>query len=55
VVRFLAVLELFKQGRVELDQPTSFGDIHIMWLGDESPAEGDAWDAGLTLVDAYDG
>jgi segregation and condensation protein A len=55
VVRFLAVLELFKQGRVELDQPTSFGDIHILWLGDESSAEGDAWDAGLTLVDAYDG
>ena len=54
-MRFLAVLELFKQGLVELDQPTSFGDIQISWLGDESPADDATWDAGLTLVDAYDG
>ncbi len=33
VVRFLAVLELFKQGAVELEQPTSFGDITIIWVG----------------------
>ena len=33
VVRFLAVLELFKQGFVDLDQPRSFGDIRIVWLG----------------------
>ena len=55
VVRFLAVLELFKQGLVELDQPTSFGDIHISWLGEESLADDAAWNAGLALVDAYDG
>ena len=33
VVRFLAVLELFKQGLVDLDQPRTFGDIEIVWLG----------------------
>ena len=33
VVRFLAVLELFKQGLVDLDQPHTFGDIEIVWLG----------------------
>lgn len=33
VVRFLAVLELFKQGYVELDQITSFGELSITWLG----------------------
>ena len=33
VVRFLAVLELFKQGFVDLDQPRTFGDIQIVWLG----------------------
>ena len=33
VVRFLAVLELFKQGFVDLDQPRTFGDIEIVWLG----------------------
>ena len=32
--RFLAVLELFKQGMIELDQPTTFGDIEIEWTGD---------------------
>jgi len=32
VVRFLAVLELFKQGHVELDQADRFGDITIEWI-----------------------
>ena len=50
VVRFLAVLELFKQGAVDLDQPTTFGDIEIVWLG------GAGADVGaLDAVDAYDG
>jgi segregation and condensation protein A len=50
VVRFLAVLELFKQGFIELDQPRTFGDIQITWLGrDRSELE------ELTPVDAYDG
>jgi len=40
VVRFLAILELFKQGRVDLDQVERFGDIEVVWLGveDESIA-----------------
>jgi segregation and condensation protein A len=50
VVRFLAVLELFKQGFIELDQPAAFGDIEIIWLG--SPALGVADLAG---IDSYDG
>jgi segregation and condensation protein A len=50
VVRFLAVLELFKQGFIDLDQPHTFGDIQIVWLGrDHSELE------ELTAVDAYDG
>jgi segregation and condensation protein A len=50
VVRFLAVLELFKQGFVDLDQPRTFGDIQIVWLGrDRSELE------ELASVDAYDG
>ena len=49
VVRFLAVLELFKQGLVDLDQPGAFGDIEIVWLGD-----GDATRADLAAIDAYD-
>jgi len=50
VVRFLAVLELFKQGAVELDQPAAFGDIEIVWVG--SPA---LEVADLAGIDAYDG
>ena len=50
VVRFLAVLELFKQGFIDLDQPRTFGDIRIVWLGrDRSELE------ELSPVDAYDG
>jgi segregation and condensation protein A len=50
VVRFLAILELFKQGFVDLDQPARFGDIEIVWLGrNHSELE------ELVSVDAYDG
>jgi segregation and condensation protein A len=31
VVRFLALLELFKQGLVEIDQASSFGEISVVW------------------------
>ncbi|MGH2685391.1 MAG: segregation and condensation protein A, partial [Actinomycetota bacterium] len=44
VVRFLAILELFKQGMVDLEQATTFGEIEVVWLG-----------GVLTGVDSYDG
>jgi segregation and condensation protein A len=49
VVRFLAILELYKQGMVELDQPARFGDIEIRWTG------GVDTDADRITVDAYEG
>jgi segregation and condensation protein A len=49
IIRFLAVLELFKQGVVELDQPERFGDIQIEWCADSDV------DREMILVDAYDG
>jgi segregation and condensation protein A len=49
IVRFLAVLELFKQGYVDLDQPMRFGDIEVIWT---APADASA---ETILVDAYDG
>jgi segregation and condensation protein A len=49
VVRFLALLELYKQGMVDLGQPAAFGDIEITWLGGEQAH------ADLALVDVYDG
>lgn len=47
-VRFLAVLELFKQGYVDVDQPRSFGEITIVWLGAPSVQD-------LAFVDVYEG
>ena len=46
VVRFLAILELYKQGRVELDQVMRFGDIQVVWLGIEE---------GSVAIDNYEG
>ena len=51
VVRFLALLELFKQGLVDLEQTRSFGDIEIVWLGGVQVDT----DLALASVDAYDG
>jgi segregation and condensation protein A len=49
IVRFLAVLELFKQGMVEVDQTDRFGDIRIEWTGPRDP------DAAAIAVDVYEG
>ena len=48
VVRFLAILELYKQEAVDLHQADSFGEIQVSWRPDANFAAGD-------LVDAYDG
>ena len=53
VVRFLAVLELFKQGWIDLHQPDTLGALTIEWLGRPDDFELDASDLGF--VDAYDG
>jgi segregation and condensation protein A len=50
IVRFLGLLELFKQGYVELDQLDRFGDIDIVWTGD-----GDRVAAGGIAIDDYEG
>jgi segregation and condensation protein A len=49
VVRFLAVLEMYKQGLVDIDQSQNFGDIEITWLGADHAR------ADLQLLDAYEG
>ncbi len=33
VARFLSLLELFRQGRIALDQAGALGDLHIRWTG----------------------
>ena len=35
IVRFLAVLELYKQGVVDLDQSVTFGDLTVRRLHDD--------------------
>ncbi|MEY4016117.1 MAG: segregation and condensation protein [Actinomycetota bacterium] len=48
VVRFLAILEMYKQGFIELDQADRFGDITVLWTGigtgNESMAEIDSYE-----------
>jgi segregation and condensation protein A len=51
IVRFLAVLELYKQGLVELEQTGTFGEIEIEWSG---PDEGGA-ELALAGIDTYEG
>jgi segregation and condensation protein A len=51
IVRFLALLELFKQGMVELDQPEKFGDITISWSGGDTEIIGVA----PLPIDDYEG
>lgn len=56
VVYFLALLELYKQGMVELSQTARFGDIEVEWTG-IGPALG-AGAAGAvapTPIDEYEG
>jgi segregation and condensation protein A len=46
IVSFLAVLELYKQGRVDVEQYATFGDLTITWTG-----EGEA---GAITSDTHD-
>jgi len=36
VARFLAVLELFREGVISFDQATPLGDLHIRWTGTDA-------------------
>ncbi len=50
VVTFLAVLEMFKQGLVEIDQPTVFGALTVEWCGDDVDRS-----VALAGIDGYEG
>ena len=50
VVRFLAILELYKQGRVKLEQSDRFGEIEVQWIaGDDTGFE------AVLQIDDYEG
>jgi segregation and condensation protein A len=48
VVRFLAVLELYKLGILEIDQMDSFGEISVSWCSDAELSD-------MDLLDIYEG
>ncbi len=37
VARFLAVLELYREGRVSLDQVAPLGDLYLSWADQAEP------------------
>ena len=52
VVRFLALLELVKQGLADVEQATTFGDIVVLWTGGDAAA---ARQAAMAGADVYEG
>jgi len=50
VVRFLAILELYKQGRVTLEQSDRFGEIEVQWI-----ASDDTGFEAVLQIDDYEG
>ncbi|MHB8670013.1 MAG: segregation and condensation protein A [Acidimicrobiales bacterium] len=53
IVTFLALLELYKQGLVELDQAFTFGELRVRWIGGDHGAEEGA--DVLARMDPHDG
>ena len=51
IVRFLALLELCKQGRVALDQGHTFGDLEVAWMSEA----GQPVSVGAGPYDEYEG
>jgi segregation and condensation protein A len=40
VARFLAVLELYRDAKITLDQVTPLGDLYVTWSGDGPSGDG---------------
>ncbi len=51
IVRFLALLELCKQGRVELQQGGTFGELDVVWVAGAPDDPG----AATAALDEYEG
>jgi len=50
IIRFLALLELYKQGYVELEQDGSFAELRVLWRPDDGVG-----DASPLAVEEYQG
>ncbi|HEY4375861.1 MAG TPA: ScpA family protein [Acidimicrobiales bacterium] len=55
VVRFLAILELFKQGYIDLEQAETFGEITVAWLGVDHGDDRSVLDELAGRIDVYEG
>lgn len=53
IVHFLSVLELYKQGFVEIDQARTFGDLQVEWIGSQDDVLAEL--RAHALADAYEG
>ena len=55
VARFLALLELYREGAVSFDQVTPLGELQVRWVaGDDADAELARWAAETGETDEYD-
>jgi segregation and condensation protein A len=50
IVHFLALLELYKRGAVDLEQSTRLGELHVSWLGLDEESAGDGLFREAVLV-----
>lgn len=55
VVYFLAVLELFKQGLIDVEQTDCFGDINVSWLAEDQRDHVEVVELVVSGADSYDG
>jgi segregation and condensation protein A len=55
VARFLALLELYREGAVAFDQVAALGELHVRWVGSpDAEAELDRWAHETGEHDEYD-
>jgi segregation and condensation protein A len=50
IARFLAILELYRNGRVSFDQVAPLGDLYVSWTPDRQPGD-DAEDVAINQED----
>ncbi len=51
VARFLALLELFREGRISFDQEIPLGELTVRWIAVDPAADGDLLSIGRGLYD----
>lgn len=55
IVRFLAVLELYKQGAIDVEQAGSFAELHVRWIGRDTVEIGADGQPAFAGAEEYQG